>query len=36
MAIRISQVYNDGACIYIYYGIGPTKDQDQLVTRIDL
>ncbi|CAG9803045.1 unnamed protein product [Chironomus riparius] len=29
LAIRISQVYDTGACVYFYYGIGPTKDRDQ-------
>jgi alkyldihydroxyacetonephosphate synthase len=32
LAIRISQVYNDGACVYFYYGIGPTTEKDQLET----
>ena len=29
LALRISQVYNDGACVYLYYGIGPTSDRSQ-------
>jgi alkyldihydroxyacetonephosphate synthase len=32
LAIRISQVYNDGVCVYLYYGIGPTTEKDQLET----
>lgn len=32
LAIRISQVYNDGACVYLYYGIGPTTEKDQYET----
>lgn len=32
LAIRISQVYNDGVCVYLYYGIGPTTERDQLET----
>lgn len=32
LAIRISQIYGDGVCVYLYYGIGPTKDKDQMVT----
>lgn len=32
MIIRISQIYNDGVCVYFYYGIGPTVDSDQLET----
>lgn len=32
LAIRISQIYGDGVCVYLYYGIGPTKDRDQLET----
>jgi alkyldihydroxyacetonephosphate synthase len=31
-AVRISQVYHAGACVYFYFGIGPTKDRDQLET----
>lgn len=30
IALRISQIYREGACIYLYYGIGPTKEKDQL------
>jgi alkyldihydroxyacetonephosphate synthase len=30
LALRISQIYNDGVCVYFYYGIGPTGDRDQL------
>lgn len=30
LAIRLSQVYNTGACVYLYYGIEPPKNQDQL------
>jgi alkyldihydroxyacetonephosphate synthase len=26
---RISQIYDNGVCVYFYYGIGPTKDRDQ-------
>ncbi|KAL7021035.1 hypothetical protein ACKWTF_011720 [Chironomus riparius] len=29
LAFRISQVYDNGACVYFYYGIGPTTDRDQ-------
>src|SRR4051812_34013961 len=36
LAVRISQVYNDGACVYLYYGIGPTTDKDQLETFEEL
>lgn len=36
LAIRISQVYNDGACVYLYYGIGPTHEKDQLETFEEL
>ena len=32
LAIRISQIYGDGVCVYLYYGIGPTKDKDQMET----
>lgn len=32
LAIRISQIYGDGVCVYLYYGIGPTTDRDQLET----
>lgn len=29
-AVRISQIYHSGACVYIYFGIGPTEPgQDQ-------
>lgn len=30
LAFRISQIYNDGACVYLYYGIGSTDGRDQL------
>lgn len=36
LAVRISQVYNDGACVYLYYGIGPTTEKDQLETFEEL
>lgn len=36
LAIRISQVYNDGVCVYLYYGIGPTSEKDQLETFEEL
>jgi hypothetical protein len=36
LALRISQVYNDGVCVYFYYGIGPTKERDQLETFEEL
>lgn len=36
LAIRISQVYNDGVCVYLYYGIGPTTEKDQLETFEEL
>ena len=29
LAIRISQIYHSGACIYLYFGIGPTENQNQ-------
>jgi alkyldihydroxyacetonephosphate synthase len=29
LAFRISQIYGSGACLYFYYGIGPTGDKDQ-------
>lgn len=32
LALRISQIYNDGVCVYFYYGIGPTTEKDQLET----
>lgn len=32
MALRISQIYNDGVCVYLYYGIGPNTERDQLET----
>lgn len=32
LALRISQIYNDGVCVYLYYGIGPTTENDQLIT----
>ena len=36
-ALRISQIYNDGVCVYFYYGIGPTSDgADQLETFEEL
>ena len=35
-ALRISQIYNDGVCVYFYYGIGPTTDKDQLETFEEL
>lgn len=28
-AIRISQIYHSGACIYLYFGIGPTGVPNQ-------
>lgn len=36
LAIRLSQVYNDGACVYLYYGIGPTAGKDQIEVFEDL
>lgn len=30
LAMRISQTYSDGVCLYLYYGIGPTTEKDQL------
>ncbi|CRK94929.1 CLUMA_CG008420, isoform A [Clunio marinus] len=36
LAIRISQIYNDGVCVYLYYGIGPTTEKDQLETFEEL
>lgn len=36
LALRISQIYNDGVCVYFYYGIGPTTDKDQLDTFEEL
>lgn len=36
LALRISQVYNDGVCVYLYYGIGPTTEKDQLETFEEL
>lgn len=36
LAVRISQVYNDGACVYLYYGIGPTTEKDQYETFEEL
>ena len=36
MALRISQVYSDGVCIYLYYGIGPTAEKDQNETFEEL
>lgn len=27
ICFRISQVYHDGVCIYLYYGIGPCENQ---------
>lgn len=36
LAIRISQIYSDGVCIYLYYGIGPTTEKDQLETFEEL
>lgn len=36
LALRISQIYNDGVCVYFYYGIGPTSDRDQLETFEEL
>ncbi|KAG5677422.1 hypothetical protein PVAND_007180 [Polypedilum vanderplanki] len=30
LALRISQIYNNGVCVYFYYGIGPTTEYDQL------
>lgn len=36
LAIRISQVYNDGVCVYLYYGLGPTTEKDQLETFEEL
>lgn len=26
---RISQIYDNGVCVYFYYAIGPTPDRDQ-------
>lgn len=36
IAVRISQLYSSGACIYLYYGIGPTADRDQYETFEEL
>lgn len=36
LAVRISQIYNDGVCVYFYYGIGPSEDKDQLETFEEL
>lgn len=36
LAIRISQIYDTGACVYFYYGIGATSDKDQLETFEEL
>lgn len=36
LALRISQIYNDGVCVYFYYGIGPTTEKDQLETFEEL
>lgn len=36
LGLRVSQVYRDGACIYLYYGIGQTKEKDQLETFEEL
>lgn len=36
LAIRISQIYSHGACVYMHYGIGPTTDKDQLEAFEDL
>lgn len=30
ISIRLSQVYHEGACMYLYYGIGNTGDGNQL------
>lgn len=30
ISIRLSQVYHEGACMYLYYGIGNTGDLNQL------
>jgi alkyldihydroxyacetonephosphate synthase len=36
LALRISQIYNNGVCLYLYYGIGPTTERDQLETFEEL
>jgi alkyldihydroxyacetonephosphate synthase len=36
LALRISQIYNGGVCVYFYYGIGPTHQKDQLETFEEL
>lgn len=36
LAFRISQIYNDGVCVYMYFGIGPTTERDQLETYEEL
>lgn len=36
LGLRISQIYRDGACVYLYYAIGPTKEKDQLETFEEL
>lgn len=36
LAFRISQIYNDGVCVYFYYGIGSTGDRDQMETFEEL
>lgn len=30
ISIRLSQVYHEGACMYLYYGIGETGERNQL------
>lgn len=29
LGFRVSQIYYDGVCLYIYYGIGPTGTKNQ-------
>ncbi|CAG9812258.1 unnamed protein product [Chironomus riparius] len=36
IAIRISQIYHSGACVYVYFGIGPTENQNQFEVFNDL
>ena len=30
ISIRLSQIYHEGACMYLYYGIGSTPGENQL------
>lgn len=36
LGFRISQIYYDGVCLYIYYGIGPVGDRNQFKVFEDL